>query len=162
MPGLGSNEREQREGDGGCNRDRRISLPMAQRHSKEARMKRSTALFPILAALGLAACGGGGQSETKDSAEALEEAAEQSDPAAAAVLENAADAVREGNGSAQQALQDAGNAQAATISGAQQAPPSMQAQPNRTGQQTPPPKQPTGPAQEPHEDKGAGAHGNAH
>ncbi|HEX8214246.1 MAG TPA: hypothetical protein VF582_02105, partial [Allosphingosinicella sp.] len=98
---------------------------------------------------------GGGQSQAENNAEALEEAAEQSDPAAAQVLENAADAAREGNGSAQQALQNAGNAQAATVPQPQQAPPSMQAQPNRTGQQTPPPKQPTG--------AGAAEHqGNAH
>jgi hypothetical protein len=94
--------------------------------------------LPAVAFLVLAACGGGGQAE--NTADRLEEAAEQSDPAAAPVLENAADQVREGNANAQQALQQAGNAQAATV-----APPSMQAQPNRTGQQTPPPKIPTGP-----------------
>lgn len=101
------------------------------------------ATLPAAAFLVLAACGGGGQAE--NTADRLEEAAEQSDPAAAPILENAADAVREGDLNAQQALQQAGNAQAATVPGAQQAPPSMQAQPNRTGRQTPPPKVPTGP-----------------
>ena len=118
-------------------------------------MKRSPALLPIVALLGLAACGGG-QGQTENAADALEEAAEQSDPAAAAELENAADAVREGNGTAQDALQAAGNAQAATVPQAQQVPPSQQAQPNRTGQQTPPPKVQTGPGDD------AQHQGNAH
>lgn len=112
-------------------------------------------VVPIAAFLGLAACGGGGQSQAENTAEALDQAAEQSDPAAAEVLENAADAVREGNGSAQQALQNAGNAQAAAVPQPRQTPPSMQAQPNRTGQQTPPPKESTGPGHEGHS-------GNAH
>jgi hypothetical protein len=95
------------------------------------------------ALLALSACGGGGQAD--QTADKLEEAAEQSDPAAAAALENSAEAIREGETgmNAQQALQGAGNAQAQTVQ-PQQAPPSMQAQPNRTGQQTPPPKLPTG------------------
>jgi hypothetical protein len=86
----------------------------------------------------LSACGGGQADQTADK---LEEAAEQSDPAAAAALEQSAQDIREGEsgGNAQAAMQDAGNAQAATVQ-PQQAPPSMQAQPNRTGQQTPPPK----------------------
>ena len=103
-------------------------------------MKRSHLLLPLAAPLALAACGGGGQSQSENQAEALEEAAEQSDPAAAQVLENTADAVREGDANAQQALQQAGNAQAATVP-----------QP----QQTPPPKVPTGEAASKHE-------GNAH
>ena len=110
--------------------------------------------LPAAAFLVLAACGGGGQAE--NTADRLEDAAEQSDPAAAPVLENAADAVREGNLNAQQALEQAGNAQAATVAGAEQAPPSMQAQPNRTGQQTPPAKVPTGPG------ANAGQDGNSH
>ncbi len=105
------------------------------------------AAFPAAALLLLSACGGGGQAESK--ADRLEEAAEQSDPAAAPILENAAEAVREGEGNAQQALERAGDAQARTLPGTQQAPPSMQAKPNRTGQQTPPPKIPTGPGAEP-------------
>ncbi len=108
-------------------------------------MKRPSALLPVTALLALAACGSGG-TPAENTAEALEKAAEQRDPAAAAVLENAADEALEQNvADPQQALQQAGNAQAATVPGPQQAPPSMQAQPNRTGQQTPPPKQPTGP-----------------
>lgn len=106
-------------------------------------MKFSAAL-PTAAFLVLGACG----SETKAdrTADKLEEAAEQSGPAAAAVLENSAEKIREGETdmNAQQALQRAGNAQAATVQ-PQQAPPSMQAKPNRTEQQiTPPPKIPTG------------------
>ena len=100
------------------------------------------AALPAAALLLLSACGGGSQAE--NTADRLEEAAEQSDPAAAQVLQNAADEVSAGNMSADQAMQAAGNAQAATV-GEQTPPPSMQAQPNRTGQQTPPPKVPTGP-----------------
>lgn len=68
-----------------------------------------------LALLLLAGCGGQ-QSPAQNKADQLEEAAEQSDPAAAQVLENAADRVREQNGAnadaaAQQALNQAGQAQ---------------------------------------------------
>jgi len=57
----------------------------------------------------LSACGD--NSSQNNTSEALEEAAEYSDPAAADVLENAAD-----NGmDPQNALQEAGNAQAATV-----------------------------------------------
>ncbi len=118
-------------------------------------MTRLPAILPIVALLGLAACGGGGESQAGNTAEALEQAAEQSDPAAAEVLENAADAVESGNMTAQDALQQAGNAQAGTLPQPQATPPSMQAQPNRTGQQTPPPKVPAGEAASKHE-------GNAH
>lgn len=109
-------------------------------------MKISAALS-VAALLVLSACGGGGQADA--TADKLEEAAEQSDPAAAQVLENAADEVRDQGAAApagqpgsaaQQAMEEAGNAQAATVPGPQPAPPSLQAQPNRTGQQTPPPK----------------------
>ena len=105
-------------------------------------MKFSAAL-PAAALLLLAACGG--ESKADRTADRLEEAAEQSDPAAAAALENSAERIREGESdmNAQQAMQQAGNAQAETVL-PQEAPPSMQAQPNRTGQQTPPPKSPTG------------------
>jgi N-acetylglucosamine kinase-like BadF-type ATPase len=107
----------------------------------KAKTMKMRAALPAAALLVLAACGGG---EAEKSADRLEEAAEQSDPAAAEVLQNAADEVSAGNMSAQEAMQAAGNAQAQTVGG-QAAPPSMQAQPNRTGQQTPPPKVPTGP-----------------
>ena len=107
-------------------------------------MKLSIAV-PAAALLVLTACGGDGQAE--QTADKLEEAADQSGPAAAAVLENAAEDIRDGSAApgqaAQEAMQQAGNAQAETVL-PQQAPPSMQAQPNRGGQQTPPPKIHTG------------------
>ena len=73
--------------------------------------------FALVAAFGLtlalAACGS--DSPAENTAEALEEAAEYSNPAAANVLENAAEQVREENitdpAAAQQALEAAGNAQ---------------------------------------------------
>jgi hypothetical protein len=101
------------------------------------------AALPAAALLVLSACGGGSQAD--QTADKLEAAAEQSDPAAAAALENSADSIRAGESgaNAQEAMKQAGNAQAATVQ-SQQAPPSMQAQPNRSGQQTPPPKVPTG------------------
>lgn len=75
-------------------------------------------IFPGLAAglaLILSACGGGSD-RAENTAEALEAAADQSSPAAADVLDNAADQVREGNvtdpAAAQRALEAAGNAQA--------------------------------------------------
>ncbi len=108
-------------------------------------MKLAPTLAAAAAFAALTACGGAGQSQAENAAETLEQAAEQSDPAAAQVLENAADTVEDLEGpaaanAAQEALQQAGNAQAATIPAPQAAPPSLQAQPNRTGQQTPPPK----------------------
>ena len=70
----------------------------------------------LAAALALAACGGGGQqSPAANAAEQLEDAAEVSNPAAAPVLENGAEAIREQGGNAadaQNVMQDAGNAQA--------------------------------------------------
>ena len=71
---------------------------------------------PALAALlALAACGG--REPAENTADQLEDAAEQSTPAAADVLENAADRVEEGgvrdpDAAAQEALNQAGNAQA--------------------------------------------------
>jgi hypothetical protein len=107
-------------------------------------MKPTRPLLLLAALLPLAACGSGSQNPAENAADKLEEAAAQSDPAAAPVLENAADAVREGRASPQDAMQQAGNAQAGTLP--TQAPPSMQAQPNRAGQQVPPAKVDTGPA----------------
>lgn len=104
------------------------------------------AALSAAAFLVLTACGA--QDRTEQTADRLEEAAEQSGPAAAQVLENAAEEVREQeqvaplsapNSTAQEALEAAGDAQARTVQ-PQDAPPSLQAQPNRTGQQTPPPK----------------------
>ena len=104
-----------------------------------------SALIAASALAMLSACGGGGQSQSENTADQLESAAEQSDPASAEILENAADAARQQNGmeaanTGQEALQQAGNAASATVPPAQVPPPSLQAQPNRTGQQTPPPK----------------------
>jgi hypothetical protein len=91
--------------------------------------------FAFAAFLGLAACSGE-QSQSENTADALENAAEQSTPEAAAVLENEADRIREQNvtapidapGSpAQNALQAAGNAQAG-------------APPRPAGDATPPPR----------------------
>ena len=88
------------------------------------------ALTPF-ALLFLAACG----QQSADQA-ALENAAEQSTPEAAAVLENAA----EQGANVQEAMQAAGNAQA----GAAQAPPAQQAKPHAPGDPVPPPKLPAG------------------
>ena len=77
------------------------------------------AVLPLLAAtLALAGCG----SAADKQADQLDNAAAQSDPAAAASLENSADAIRangadgmlnEGGSTAQDAMQEAGNAAAA-------------------------------------------------
>ena len=73
-------------------------------------MKHAPALIALLA---LAACGREGPAENR--ADQLEEAAEQSTPAAEDVLENAADRIEEGvpnpDQAAQQALNAAANAQ---------------------------------------------------
>ena len=92
-------------------------------------------VFPLAAALaiGLAACGQQGPAETKE--EALEQAAEQSTPEAAAVLENAA----EQGANVQEALQAAGNAQVAGEVRTP-APPVRQAKPHEKGDPVPPPK----------------------
>ncbi len=77
------------------------------------------------AVLLLAACG---RSAADNAADQLENAAEQSDPAAASVLDNAAESIRDrepvsAGAEAQNALQAAGNAQAQTPTGNQQARP---------------------------------------
>ena len=106
----------------------------------------------LAALLALTACGSSTPAE--NSAEALENAAAQSDPTAAAVLENAADAVRDQEeqppagapGSpAQEAMQNAGNSQAATVAqptAQPQAPstPPAGAKPHQPGDPVPPPK----------------------
>jgi hypothetical protein len=73
---------------------------------------RTLTAFSVL--LALAACGGDRRSAAANAAEQLEDAVEMSNPAAAPVLENGAEAVREsGNAAAAQSvLRDAGNAQA--------------------------------------------------
>ena len=79
----------------------------------------------------LAGCGQDGAAD--NNAAALERAAEQSTPEAADILRNAADS----GGNVQEALQAAGNAQAAT-----EAPPQQGAKPHAAGDPVPPPKIP--------------------
>ena len=75
------------------------------------------ALFAAAFVLALAACGS--DTPAENSADALDEAAEQSTPEAANILENRADQIEAGNVSdpaaVQNALQEAGNAQAASV-----------------------------------------------
>jgi hypothetical protein len=77
-------------------------------------------ILAVAAAFALSACGQ--DSPAENTADALEDAADQSTPEAAEVLENRADQIREQNvtapldapnSPAQNALQDAGNAQVA-------------------------------------------------
>ncbi|WP_324751029.1 hypothetical protein SH591_06500 [Sphingomonas sp. LY54] len=77
-------------------------------------MRHSFFLAPTLIAL--AACGGSGD-PVDNTADQLEAAADQSDPAAAQVLDNAADQVREQDDPAlaNGALEEAANAQADTV-----------------------------------------------
>jgi len=86
----------------------------------------------LFSALALAACGGSNDA-AEQAADQLDNAAEQSDPAAAQVLENAADQVRETDSpaAAQNALQEAGNAQATTLPTPQTPPPAKGAMPNQ-------------------------------
>lgn len=102
--------------------------------------------FAALAALAVAACGSGG-SPAENTASALDNAAEQSTPGAAAVLENAADQIRDENiaapldapGSpAQKALEEA--AIVDNPAGRTAAPPSQGAKPHAKGDPVPPPK----------------------
>jgi hypothetical protein len=108
-------------------------------------MKITAPALALAAAFGLAGCGGQ-QSPAENTADALENAAEQSTPEAANVLETRADQIRDSNvtqpievpGSAgQQALQEAGNAQAG---GTQAAPPAQGAKPHAPGDPVPPPQ----------------------
>lgn len=91
--------------------------------------------FALLAPLVLAGCGQSGGNE----ADALERAAEQSTPEAADVLRNAADR----GDNVQEAMQEAGNAQAAAAQ-PQAAPPTRDAKPHAAGDPVPPPKIPAG------------------
>jgi len=109
----------------------------------------------LLLAAPLAACGSGGGSQSDNAADRLEQAADQSTPEAANVLDNAADQLRSGNvadenAAVQGAMQAAGNAQAATAATpapAVQAPPAVGAKPHRAGDPVPPPKLPAGKGQ---------------
>lgn len=122
-------------------------------------MTRSVAsLHALVLSLALAACGGA-NSKAEQSADQLEKAADQSDPASAAVLENAADEIRATNNSealgkpgsaAQVALDKAADASANTTgdtrtgSAATSSPtmprPSRQAKQHQPGDPVPPPK----------------------
>lgn len=69
--------------------------------------------LPLAALFALAACGGQ-QDAAENAAEMLEDAAEQSNPAAAPMMENGAEQIREHGGNmsdAQNVMQQAGNAQ---------------------------------------------------
>lgn len=106
-------------------------------------MKTPSILSVALGALLVAGCGGG-STPAENSAAGLDNAASQSTPEAAAVLNNAAQQIREGNVSdpnaAQAALQAAGNAQAAGANHTGQ----MGAKPHAKGDPVPPPKLPAG------------------
>ena len=109
-------------------------------------MIRTVSAVTLAAAFALAACGG--QTEAENTAAALDEAATQSTPEAAAVLENAADQIVDQNITApiskpgspgQQAMQAAGQAQAKAAA-TPAAPPSQGAKPHAKGDPVPPPK----------------------
>lgn len=91
-------------------------------------------LVPLFALFALAGCGQ--DSAADNNAAALERAAEQSTPEAADVLLNAA----ENGADVQEAMQAAGNAQAA----AEAPPPQQGAKPHAPGDPVPPPKLPAG------------------
>jgi hypothetical protein len=107
----------------------------------------------LAAALSLAACSGGASDQADAQADNLENAAKQSTPEAAEVLEQQADAIRD-NGTAgaagqpgssvQQAVEKAGEAQATNAAGAAPAPAatpqSKQALPHGAEKGNPPPK----------------------
>lgn len=107
-------------------------------------MNKSATAIALISLVALSACGGSTPAE--NSAAQLEEAAEQSDPSAAPILENAADQIRDqnagdANAAAQQALEQAGNVQAGTVSQTQTPPPpAVGAKPHQAGDPVPPPK----------------------
>ncbi|HEX8667089.1 MAG TPA: hypothetical protein VF727_01790 [Allosphingosinicella sp.] len=104
---------------------------------------RSTAAASAAFALTLALAACGQSTPAENSADALENAAEQSTPEAAAVLENAAESIEENGGSpadVQNAMQAAGNAQAVGAGGTQAAPAAKGAKPHAPGDPVPPPK----------------------
>ena len=113
-------------------------------------MIRTVPTLAFAAAFALSACGG--SSEADNTAAALEEAASQSTPEAAAVLENAAEQIQEQNVIApisqpgspgDQAMKAAGQAQA-KAQAVPVAPKSQGAKPHAKGDPVPPPK--VGPA----------------
>ena len=105
-------------------------------------MRRCAFLLPL--AFAIAGCGGDDAGDNK--VEALEAAAEQSTPAAAEVLENAAEQAEEGNVSIDAAMQAAGNAQVRGGTAPTPAPPQRQAKPHAKGDPVPPPTIPAGEA----------------
>lgn len=110
-------------------------------------MKTPYLIFAAAGALLVAGCGGN-RSAAENSAAQLDNAAAQSSPEAANVLQNQADQIRASNNSdpkaAQSAMQEAGNVQAAA--GAARSAPMVGAKPHRAGDPTPPPKLPAGQA----------------
>ncbi len=111
-------------------------------------MKAAPLALLALVAIDLAACGSGGEQGATNSVEQLDEAAAQSDPAAAQAIEDAA-----ANGATpQEALQAGGNAQAATVApGQPQAMPTQGsvtgAKPHAPGEPVPPPQTQSAPQQ---------------
>jgi hypothetical protein len=99
----------------------------------------------LASAAALAACGSN-DNAVENTAAQLENAAEQSDPAAAAVLNNAAEQVLEQNSTApaRGALEAAGNAQVGAGKAGPTAPEARQAKPHAPGDPVPPPKVETG------------------
>ncbi|HEX8214814.1 MAG TPA: hypothetical protein VF582_05005 [Allosphingosinicella sp.] len=99
----------------------------------------------LAAAISLSACGGN-DNAVENTAAQLENAADQSDPAAAAVLDNAAEQVLQQNSTApaQGALEAAGNAQIGGRNAGPMAPQAQQAKPHAPGDPVPPPKVKTG------------------
>lgn len=110
-------------------------------------MKAAPLALLLLVAVDLAACGGAEQQPT-NSVEQLDEAAAQSDPAAAQAIEDAA-----ANGaSPQEALQAGGNAQAQTVPQGQPQIMPMEngatgAKPHAPGEPVPPPQTQSAPQQ---------------
>jgi hypothetical protein len=109
-------------------------------------MIRTAPAFALAAAFALSACGG--NTEADNTAAALKDAASQSTPEAAAVLENAADRIEDQNVTApisqpgspgQQAMEAAGKAQA-KVTATPVAPKSQGAKPHAKGDPVPPPK----------------------
>ncbi len=109
-------------------------------------MKAAPALLVLMVALDLAACGSGEQKGAQNSVGQLDEAAAQSDPAAAQAIEAAAD-----NGATtQQALEAGANAQAATLPPTTHPTPEggpAGAKPHAPGEPVPPPQTQSAPQQ---------------
>src|SRR5688572_4530981 len=97
-----------------------LALPRWSETNEGRSPMKITHLAVITAALLVAACGSD-PSPAESTADNLEEAADQSTPEAAAVLDNAAEQIRDQNvqdpAAAQGALEAAGNAQAGNVSG---------------------------------------------